>query len=51
VTPVTPVTQVIPPANSAVPEPGTWAMMLMGLFLIGQPVRRGRRAPRQPRLA
>jgi hypothetical protein len=32
------------PVTSAVPEPGTWAMMLMGFGLIGWRLRRRRRA-------
>jgi hypothetical protein len=35
------------PALSAVPEPGTWAMMLMGFALIGWRVRRYRRTSRK----
>ena len=33
-----------PQVPSAVPEPGTWAMMLLGFGLLGWRVRRGRRA-------
>jgi hypothetical protein len=35
--------------NTAVPEPGTWAMMLLGFGAAGYSMRRSRRA--QPRLA
>ena len=42
--------EVIPPV-SAVPEPGTWAMMLMGFALVAWRVRRRRPSPKQPRRA
>ena len=35
------------PATSAVPEPGTWAMMLMGFAFIGWRVRTRKRAPKK----
>jgi hypothetical protein len=41
--PVTPPV-VIPPTTSGVPEPGSWAMMLIGFVLIGSAVRRSRPA-------
>lgn len=31
-----------PPSVGAVPEPATWAMMLLGFGLIGATLRRGR---------
>lgn len=40
--PITPPV-VIPPTTSGVPEPGSWAMMLLGFVLIGSAVRRSRR--------
>ena len=43
VTPLAPVTPVTP----AVPEPTTWAMMLVGFALMGRAIRRGRRAAPQ----
>jgi hypothetical protein len=44
-----PKTPVNPP--SAVPEPGTWATMLLGFGLIGWQVRRSKRAQRKPTVA
>lgn len=41
--PVTP--PVTPPTTSGVPEPGTWAMMLLGFAMIGSAFRRYNRTP------
>lgn len=46
VTPGNPVISVPPPVTSSVPEPTTWAIMVMGFGLIGGAMRR-RRTPRQ----
>ena len=48
VPPVTPpvIPPVIPPTIPGVPEPASWAMMLLGFALIGQAIRRDRRHPR-----
>jgi len=42
-TPETPTVPVTPPANSAVPEPATWLMMLIGFVFIGRPIRGSRK--------
>lgn len=39
----TPPTTEVPPVTSAVPEPGTWAMMLLGFAMIGSAMPRPRR--------
>lgn len=38
-------------ATAAVPEPSTWAMMMLGMFAIGCSMRRKRRQPARLRLA
>ena len=43
VPPTTTTTQQVPPPTSAVPEPGTWAMMLLGFGFMGLTLRRDRR--------
>ena len=47
--PVTTVTQEVPPTpTTPVPEPGTWAMMLLGFALIGRALRRNGVATMRP---
>ncbi|MFD1787300.1 PEPxxWA-CTERM sorting domain-containing protein [Sphingomonas floccifaciens] len=38
--PTTPLTPAVPPVQTAVPEPATWAMMLLGFGAIGASLRR-----------
>jgi len=49
VTPPTETTPTVPttPGTSAVPEPATWGMMLLGFAMIGGALRRGRKPARQ----
>jgi hypothetical protein len=45
---VTPPVVIPPPTTGAVPEPSTWAMMLLGFAMIGRVLRTRRRALLQP---
>jgi hypothetical protein len=46
-TPNKPETPVITPNTPAVPEPSTWAMMIVGMGLVGAAMRRGKQGPQQ----
>jgi hypothetical protein len=48
-TPETP--PVVPPVTPAVPEPDSWAMMLVGFALVGWTIKRGKRAANRPAAA